>query len=68
MVHVCFVRMDLGGTVVTSGGGDGGGSFVVAFNEMLGGVRNDVEAHEKEENGHSKAGEDLCALKAVGRC
>lgn len=62
--------MDLGGTVVVSDGDSSSdsGRFVVAFNEVLGGVRNDVKAHEKEEDGHGEAGEDFCALKAVGRC
>lgn len=26
-------------------------------------VRNEVEAHEEEENGHGEAGENFCALE-----
>lgn len=65
MVYVCFVRMDLGSTVVTSG--SDGGRFIIAFDEVLGSMRDDVESHEKEKDGHSETGEDFCTLKAEER-
>lgn len=35
------------------------GEFVVSFDKVFGGVGDDVEAHEEEEDGHCEPGEDF---------
>lgn len=66
VVYVCFMCMDLGGAVVA--GGHGGGRFVIAFDEVLGGVRDDVKPHKKEKDGHCETGKYFCTLKTVEHC
>lgn len=52
-MHVRFVNVNLGVAVVAAR------NFVVALDEVLGGVRNDVKAHEEKKDGHGEAGKDL---------
>lgn len=59
--------MDLGSAVIAGGRG-GGGRFVIALDEVLGGVRDDVEPHEKEKDGHCETGKDFCTLETVEHC